>query len=85
MSILTTNELDNLLNFDNCYFISDMILICSRLNLGEKSFILMDVILKILRIEKLKRSFNEILIIASILALNNLLIKYHFFCTQNDI
>ena len=85
LSILTTNELDNLLNFDNCYFISDMILICSRLNLGEKSFILMDVILKILRIEKLKRSFNEILIIASILDLNNLIIKYNFFCTQNDI
>ena len=63
---------------------ANITLICSGLNLREKSFVLMDIILKFLRIEKLKRSFNEILIISSLIALNNLLIKYNFFCLQND-
>ena len=63
LSILTSNELDNIFKFENCYFISNIILICSKFYLGEKSFILLNIILKILRIEKLKRSFNEILII----------------------
>ena len=84
LSILTKNELDNILKFDNCYFIANIILICSGLNLKDKSFVLMEIILKILRIEKLKRSFNEILIISSLTSLNNLLIKYHFFCLQSD-
>ena len=85
LSILTKNELDNISKYDNCYFISNIILFCSELNLNDKSFVLMDIILKYLRIEKFKRSFNEILIISSIFALNNLLIKYNFFCFQTNI
>ena len=85
LSVLTKNEFDNILKYDNCYFISNIILICSELNLKDKSFVLMDIILKYLRIEKFKRSFNEILIISSIFALNNLLIKYNFFCFQTNI
>ena len=85
LSILTENELDNILGFDNCYFFSNIILICSKLNLGEKSLILLDIILKILRIEKLKRSYNEILIISSLNAFNNLLIKNNFFCITTDV
>ena len=83
--ILTNNILDNIINFDNCYFISNIILICSKFNLNDKSLILMDIILKLLRIEKLKRSFNEIIIISLLIALNNLLIKYNFFCLQTNI
>ena len=84
LSILITNELDNILRFDNCYFISKIILICSNLHLGEKSLILLNTILKILRIEKLKKSYNEILIISSLNAFNNLLIKNNFFCVTTD-
>ena len=85
LSILTSNELDNIFKFENCYFISNIILICSKFYLGEKSFILLNIILKILRIEKLKRSFNEILIISSLSSFNNLLINNNFFYETTNI
>ena len=85
LNILSMNDLDNYLKFDNCYFISNIILICSKFHLNEKSFVLLDIILKILRIEKLKRSFNEILIISSLIALINLLIKNNFYSMKTDI
>ena len=60
-------------------------LIISKFKLKEKTFIFLDIILKILRIEKLKRSFNEILIINSFVALNNILISNSFFCEKKNI
>ena len=83
--ILNSNDLDSILNFDNCYFIGNIILIISKFKLKEKTFIFLDIILKILRIEKLKRSFNEILIINSFVALNNILISNSFFCEKKNI
>ena len=80
--ILTSNDFDNFLKFDNCYFISDIILICSEWDSEQISLILMELILKIIRIEKIKRSFNEKLIISSLVALNNLVMKNNFFCEQ---
>ena len=57
----------------------DILISCSKLNLQEKSGYLLKKILKNLRIEKLKRSENEITIISTLYALINLLIRNKFF------
>ena len=79
MAILFSNELNTITGYDNCYIMADILISCSKLNLQEKSGYLLKKILKNLRIEKLKRSENEITIIATLYALINLLIRNKFF------
>ena len=79
MAILFSNELNTITGYDNCYIMADILISCSKLNLQEKSGYLLKKILKNLRIEKLKRSENEITIISTLYALINLLIRNKFF------
>lgn len=79
LSILVSNELNTITDFNDCYIMSEILVGCSKLNLQEKSYILLKKILKSLRIEKLKRSFNEITIIASIFAFLNLMVRNNFY------
>ena len=82
MAILFSNELNTITGYDNCYIMADILVSCSKLNLQEKSGYLLKKLLKNLRIEKLKRSENEITIIATLYALINLLIRNKFFITK---
>ena len=84
LSILVSNELNTITGFNDCYIISEILVGCSKLNLQEKSLILLKKILKSLRIEKLKRSFNEITIISSIFAFLNLMVKNDFYTGKKD-
>ena len=79
LAILFSNELNTITGYDNCYIMADILISCSKLNLQEKSNYLLKKILKNLRIEKLKRSENEINIISTLYALINLLIRNKFF------
>ena len=79
LAILFSNELNTITGYDNCYIMADILVSCSKLNLQEKTGYLLKKILKNLRIEKLKRSENEITIIATLYALINLLIRNKFF------
>ena len=79
MAILFSNELNTITGYDNCYIMADILISCSKLNLQEKTGYLLKKILKNLRIEKLKRSENEITIISTLYALINLLIRNKFF------
>ena len=79
LAILFSNELNTITGYDNCYIMSDILISSSKLNLQEKSNFLLKKILKNLRIEKLKRSVNEITIISTLYALINLLIRNKFF------
>ena len=79
LAILFSNELNTITGYDNCYIMADILISCSKLNLQEKTGYLLKKILKNLRIEKLKRSENEITIIATLYALINLLIRNKFF------
>ena len=79
LAILFSNELNTITGYDNCYIMADILISCSKLNLQEKSGFLLKKILKNLRIEKLKRSENEITIISTLYALINLLIRNKFF------
>ena len=79
LAILFSNELNTITGYDNCYIMADILISCSKLNLQEKSGYLLKKILKNLRIEKLKRSENEITIISTLYALINLLIRNKFF------
>ena len=85
LEILSSNELNAINGYDDCYIISEILIIISKFNLQEKSFILLEKILKILRIEKLKRSINEISLISSLFALINILIKNEFFITKKNV
>ena len=80
--LLSTNELNTITGYDNCYIMADILISCSKLNLQEKTGYLLKKILKNLRIEKLKRSENEITIIATLYALINLLIRNKFFIVK---
>ena len=82
MAILFSNELNTITGYDNCYIMADILINCSKLNLQEKSGYLLKKLLKNLRIEKLKRSENEITIIATLYALINLLVRNTFFTTN---
>jgi len=84
LTLLINNELYTIINFDNCYIIADILLSCSNLYLQEKSIIVLENILKNLRIEKLKRGTNEITIISSLVAFINLLINNDFFFTKRE-
>ena len=79
LAILFSNELNTITGYDNCYIMADILISSSKLNLQEKSNFLLKKILKNLRIEKLKRSVNEITIISTLYALINLLIRNKFF------
>ena len=79
MAILFSNELNTITGYDNCYIMANILISCSKLNLQEKAGYLLKKILKNLRIEKLKRSENEITIISTLYALINLLIRNKFF------
>ena len=79
LAILFSNELNTITGYDNCYIMADILISSSKLNLQEKSNYLLKKILKNLRIEKLKRSVNEITIISTLYALINLLIRNKFF------
>ena len=79
LAILFSNELNTITGYDNCYIMANILISCSKLNLQEKSNYLLKKILKNLRIEKLKRSENEITIISTLYALINLLIRNKFF------
>jgi len=90
LAILFSNELNTITGYDNCYIMADILISSSKLNLQEKSNYLLKKILKNLRIEKLKRSVNEITIISTLYALINLLIRNKFFIMKekskfNDI
>ena len=82
LAILFSNELNTFTGYDNCYIMADILISCSKLNLQEKTGYLLKKILKNLRIEKLKRSENEITIIATLYALINLLIRNKFFIVK---
>ena len=82
LAILFSNELNTITGYDNCYIMADILISCSKLNLQEKTGYLLKKILKNLRIEKLKRSENEITIIATLYALINLLIRNKFFIVK---
>ena len=84
LSILVSNELNTITGFDDCYIMSEILIGCSKLNLQENSLILFKKILKNLRVEKLKRSFNEITIISSILAFLNLMIRNDFYSNKTE-
>ncbi len=84
LSILISNELNTISNYDDCYIMSEILIGCSKLNLQEKNLILLKKILKNLRVEKLKRSYNEITIISCILSFLNLMIKNDFFYNKSD-
>ncbi len=82
LAILFSNELNTITGYDNCYIMADILISSSKLNLQEKSNYLLKKILKNLRIEKLKRSVNEITIISTLYALINLLIRNKFFVVK---
>ena len=84
LAILFSNELNTIAGYDNCYIMAKILISSSKFNLQENSFILLQKILKNLRIEKLKRSVNEITIISTLSALINILIKNEFFYMQKD-
>ena len=79
LDTLISNELNTIRGYDDCYIMADIIINVSQFNLQEKSIILLEKILKNLRIEKLNRSENEITIISTLYALINLLIRNDFF------
>ena len=85
LQILISDDLNTIRGFDNCYFISKILINTSKFNLQEKSIILLEKILKNLRIEKLKRSINEIIIISTLNCLINLLIQNEFFFMKKNI
>ena len=82
LAILFSNELNTITGYDNCYIMADILISSSKLNLQEKSNYLLKKILKNLRIEKLKRSINEITIISTLYALINLLVRNKFFINK---
>ena len=84
LSILVSNELNTITGFDDSYVMSEILIGCSRLNLQENSLILLKKILKNLRVEKLKRSFNEVTIISSLQAFLNLMIRNDFYSNKNE-
>ena len=83
LAILFSNELNTITGYDNCYIMADILISSSKLNLQEKSNYLLKKILKNLRIEKLKRSVNEITIVSTLYALINLLIRNKFFIMKD--
>ena len=82
LTILISNDLNIINGFNDSYIMREIILGCSKLNLQEKTFFLLKKIVKCMRIEKLKRSFNEIIIISSIEAFLIVLIKNNFFINE---
>jgi len=85
LGILLSNELSIINGFDDCYIMAQILINTSKLNLQEKSIIFLEIILKNLRIEKLRRSDNEIIIISSLFSLINLLNKNEFFFFKKNI
>ncbi len=83
LTILISNELNIINGFNDCYIMREILIGCAKLNLQEKTFFLLKKIVKCMRIEKLKRSFNEIIIISSIEAFLIVLIKNDFFINEN--
>jgi hypothetical protein len=79
LTILISNDLNIINGFDDSYIMREILIGCAKLNLQEKTLVLLKKIVKCLRIEKLKRSFNEIIVISSIEAFLILLIKNDFF------
>jgi hypothetical protein len=79
LAILISNDLNIINGFNDSYIMREILLGCSKLNLQEKTFFLLKKIVKLLRIEKLKRSFNEIIIISCMQAFLIVLIKNDFF------
>jgi hypothetical protein len=79
LTILISNDLNIINGFNDAYIMREILLGSAKLNLQDKTFFLLKKIVKCLRIEKLKRSFNEIIIISSIEAFLTVLIKNDFF------
>lgn len=82
LTILISNDLNTINGFNDSYIMREILLGCAKLNLQEKSFFLLKKIVKCMRIEKLKRSFNEIIIISGIEAFLIVLIKNDFFAHE---
>jgi hypothetical protein len=82
LTILISNDLNIINGFNDSYIMREILLGCAKLNLQEKSFFLLKKIVKLMRIEKLKRSFNEIIIISGIEAFLIVLIKNEFFSNE---
>ena len=76
--ILLSNEFNSISNFNDCYLIREILVGCSKLQLQDKTFYFLKKILQLLRIEKLKRSFNEIIIIGAIESYINFLVHNQF-------
>jgi len=82
LTILISNDLNIINGFNDSYIMREILLGCAKLNLQEKTFFLLKKIVKCMRIEKLKRSFNEIIIISCIEAFLIVLIKNEFFINE---
>lgn len=81
--LLLSSEFNTISGLDDCYILREIIIGCSKLYLQEKTVYLLRKILQLLRIEKLKRSYNEIVIISCMEAYLNCLFKNNFF--KNEI
>jgi hypothetical protein len=79
LTILISNDLNIVNGLNDAYIMREILLGTAKLNLQDKTFFLLKKIVKCLRIEKLKRSFNEIIIISSTEAFLTVLIKNDFF------
>jgi hypothetical protein len=82
LTILISNDLNIINGFNDSYIMREILLGCAKLNLQEKTFFLLKKIVKCMRIEKLKRSFNEVIIISSIEAFLIVLVKNDFFANE---
>lgn len=82
LTILISNDLNIINGFNDSYIMREILLGCAKLNLQEKTFFLLKKIVKCMRIEKLKRSFNEIIIISTIEAFLTVLVKNEFFSME---
>lgn len=83
--ILLSNDLNSISNLNDSYIIRELLISLSKLELQDKIFYFLKKFLQLLRIEKLKRSFNDIIVISilesyiNFLNINNYLIKNPFF------
>lgn len=79
MIILLSNEFNTINGLNDSYINREILVGCSKLQLQEKTIYILRKILQMLRIEKLKRSVNDIIVIACIQSYINVLIKNNFF------
>ena len=81
---LLKNELNSISELEDSYIVSNLLMACSKLQLQEKNVYFLKKTLQLLRIEKLKKGYNEILIISCIKSFINILITNNFFILRNN-